>query len=392
MMQPKISKRGDRFLVRYDEYVTVANGDGTTTRVRKERTNSFRTEREAKERARVIETSHARGEVFVEAQHRPVARLRDVALAYAVATKNDRTVRFRQSMMNKLLGFTGDTATVDVLSADMLRAYAESLRPMKTLDRYVGEVEAMWAWAHGRELAGVPQPRRIVGDDVIRPPPVWAVATPSWGDCDAMIAHLAGWHGRVALVLRYTGLRASQVLTLDRSDIELTKGVLRLRAEARGAKGFGRHRAVPLHPALVAEMRTWALPVAGLIFVSNDIRREKPGVWREDALVGPFTRAWRESKVAEVKWGAPENDAGGRIRARPTHAFRSAFKTELLRAEVAQVVTDLLVGHTSGATQAAYVPEGDPTASPFWKLMCEALSKVPIVKAADHVSAPDERR
>jgi len=257
MMRPSISKRGDRWLVRYDEYVTIDNGDGTTTRGRKERTSSFRTERDAKERARAIEVAHARGDAFVEAQHRPVARLRDTATRYAAAPANDATARYRAAMMNKLLGFTGEDATVDVLTADLLRGYADYIRGQKLtrVDRFVGEVEAMWAWAHRRETAGIPLPRRIVGDDVIRPAPMFTLVAPSWEDCDAMLSHLVGWHRRVGVVLRYTGIRASQVLTLDRSDVDLDAGVLRLRAGARGAKGAGRTRAVPLHPALCDELR-----------------------------------------------------------------------------------------------------------------------------------------
>lgn len=379
-MTPKIYPRGKKWLVRYDEYVTVQQADGTLTRGRKERTKSFDTKREAEARAAAITVSHAKGEHFVEAQHRPVARLRDVALDYAASAKNPNTSRHRASMMNKLLGFTGDDATVAQLSRDLLRDYGAYVgaQGLKRVDRFVGEVETMWAWAHRRELAGVPLPRRIVGDELERSAPVFAVAAPSWADCDAMIRHLRGWHRRVATMLRYTGIRASQVLTLDRSDVNLDAGVLRLRANARGAKGIGRHRAVPIHAALKAELADWELPASGPIFLSNDVRRRSgPGIWREDALVEPFTRAWRLSEVDEAKWGAPEDDAAGRVHARPTHAFRSAFKSGLLRAEVPDAIANLLVGHSSGSTHAAYVPEGDPTASPYWRMMVDALAKVP---------------
>ncbi len=390
MMQPKISKRGDRYLVRFDDYVTAENADGTTTRDRKERTSSFRTLREAQERARAIEVSHAKGETFLEEQHRPVARLRDIAVAYAQARPNPATQKYRMSMMNKFLGHVGDDAVVTVLTTDNLRAFDKVLTAegIKRRDRFVGEVERLWAWADDREYAGVPKPRRIVGKDVFTPPPVMATDTPTWADCDLMIAQLSGWHERVATVLRYTGIRASQALTLDRSDIDLDRALLRLRAGARGAKGAVRHRAVPIHEALVDAMRNWDLPPKGPIFVSNDSRRKTgPGLWREDALVGPLTRAWVLSGVSEAKWGAPEDDAGGRVHARPAHSFRGAFKVGLLDQDVPDVIVNLLVGHATTSTQAAYVPESTSTSSPYWQRMVAALKKVPPIQKRGQVIA-----
>ena len=393
MMQPQIDSktRPGKYLVKYDEYSTAANEDGTTTRTRTQRTNSFDTERDARERCRAIEAAHARGEIFCAEQDRPVGRLRDIALKYAQAAKNPQTRRYRMSMMNKFLAHVGDDALVTCLSREELRAFDRKLQDegIKRIDRFVGEVERMWKWADDEETPGVPKPKRIVGKDVFTPPPVFATDTPTFDDCDAMIAHLGGWHEQVATILRYTGVRASQALTLDRSDVELDRGLLRLRANARGAKGATGHRAVPMHPALVAAMRTWNLAVKGPIFLSNDVRRKNgPGPWREDALAGPFTRAWTLSGVSEAKWGAPDDDAGGRVHARPAHSFRGAFKVGLLGQGVPDAIVNLLVGHANNSTHAAYVPQGSPTTSPYWKQMVEALAKVPAIKVQGQVIAP----
>lgn len=367
-----------RFRFEWWNWVTISNEDGTETRHRDKHPETKKTAAEAETLRKAIIATHSRGELWVPGSERPVARLKDIAIAYASAAENDRTARFRMSTMNRFCSWVSPNATVAILNRNTLVSYAEFLRAegLKTRDRYIGEVEAMWDWAHRRDTPGVSQPRRIVGDDIKRPPPVFAVATPNWDDCDTMIAELAGWHRQVAIVLRYTGLRASQVLTLDRSDIDLDAAVLRLRADAKGAKGTGRHRAVPIHAALVKTFRAWTLPKTGRIFESNDSRRENgPGEWREDALVNPFKRAWQAAKVAEVKWGAPTDDAGGRVHARPTHAFRSAFKSGLLRAGVSQVIADILIGHKVNATQEAYVPHSE-----YWKLMEDALAKVPAIQ------------
>lgn len=377
-----------RFRFEWWNWVTVIGEGGAEERRRDKHPETKETETEAETLRKAIIAVHSRGELWVPGSERPVARLKEVAVAYAGAAHNDRTARFRMSTMNRFRDWVGPNATVAALTRENLRGYADYLRGqgLKTLDRYVGDVEAMWAWAHGREVPGVPIPRRIVGDEIRRPPPVFAAATPTWDDCDAMIAQLSGWHRRVAVVLRYTGVRASQVLTLDRSDIDLDTATLRLRADARGAKGHPRHRAVPLHPALQAELKAWNLPKAGPIFQSTDSRRQNgPGEWREDALVEPFKRAWRMAQVEEAKWGAPPDDLGGRVRAKPTHAFRSAFKSGLVREGVPEVIVNLLVAHKGDATHEAYVPRGE-----YWKMMVDALAKVPVVKTPAVVTDHDD--
>ena len=112
----------------------------------------------------------------------------------------------------------------------------------------------MWAWAFDRpeRFPGVPPPRRYTGrpsdaDKLSAPPPVVAVAAPTWEDVDKMISKLKiPWHRQAALVMRFTGLRTSQVCGLTWEDIDLEREILRVRSRVRGASPWRRpHRALP---------------------------------------------------------------------------------------------------------------------------------------------------
>lgn len=379
MMDPVITKRGNRYLLRYDEYVTEVHRDGSTKKVRRQLTRSFATKKEAKNRRDAIIAAHARGEAFIEAQDRAVALLRDVGLLYAKAARTVPTGRYRMSMYNKFAKYIGDGALVSDLSSDVLRGFAEFVKNdgRKRIDRFVGEVERMWKWADDREIPGVPKPRKIVGLDVFAPPPMIASATPSWDECDAMIRQLKGWQAQVATVLRYTGVRASQVLSLKREDLDLNRQILYLRADVRGAKRAG-HRAIPMHPSLVAELQAWNLPRSGPIFISQDIRRKNgPGLRDEKGLGQAFTRAWVAAGVPAEKWGAPKDNPSGREKARPAHSLRGTFLVELIRQRTPEHIADRLIGHKTAATRAAYAPEGEPETSPYWGAMVEAIATVP---------------
>lgn len=130
----------------------------------------------------------------------------------------------------------------------------------------------MWAWGFERpeHFPGIPTPRRYTGssaeaDKLSALPPVYAVAAPSWQDVDAMTGQLLiEWHRRMATLMRFTGLRASQACGLEWRDIDLERGVLRVRARVRGAKR-SRARVIPLHPYLIEQMQAWG-PGQGLLF------------------------------------------------------------------------------------------------------------------------------
>lgn len=363
-------------------YRNVQGAAGAVERRREKTTESFDAKGPAETLRKTIDGVHAQGKLWEPASGGTVTDLRRICVDFSAAIPNRQSRLSRAALMNKFLAFVGGNAHSGVLSADLLRRYAASLEGDvdRSLDRYVGQVEQMWEWAfrHKQEYPGVPDPCRIVGEEVLRRPPPFAVATPTWAETDAMLKCLSGWHQQVGILLRYLGCRPSQVLTLEASDVNLDGAWLRLRCNVRGAKKGAYHRAVPLHPDLVRRLRGWGLPAAGLLFVShNKLRRDGPGVHAEESLHAPFRRAWAAAKVDPQKWGATPTDPAGRAHGRPAHVFRSVVKTNLLRQAVSEEIAALVIGHATTATQRAYRPELEPLEQPCWAEMVRAIATIP---------------
>lgn len=389
-------KRGNSYVVMWREPEPLVTEKGTSTRWRQV-CRSVPDEATAKRLVVDVEQAAALGQRWVDARFTAVATLRAAVLAYIKAAVDAgaplATQRFRSSMLGTFLGYLnareendrGVRIPVTDLSLTLLERYAASLpaegRAAVTRHRKVLEVERMWAWAFERpdRFPGVPQPRRYTGggadaDRLRPPPPVVASAAPTWAEVDAMIGKLEiEWHCRVALVMRYTGLRASQACGLRWEDIDVERRVLQIRAWIPGAKR-SRPRVVPIAKPLVEEMETWGQRV-GLVFRRRYRGQQEKGAYRGDALTTPFRRAWTHAEVPPDRWDG--SGTGDRGRASPTHAIRRCVRTELLRAGVEEALVLYLVGQSQGITAAAYVPEGSPEQSPYWPRLVDAVSRIP---------------
>jgi integrase len=393
-----VERRGEGWWVRWREPLVTVDENGVHHRKWKERSRTFVSKRDAEDFAAERVVGRARGERFIDAAEVPTATIGTIARAYCAAASSapKATQKFRGSVIGAFERFAGAARPVSDLSIALLERYAASLpgegRAAATKHRKILEAERLWEWAFSRPetYPGVGQPRRITGsgpDKVKPPPPVVAMDAPSWADADLMIAQLEAdphqggrsaqhdWHRRVAITLRYSGIRIGQALSLRWRDLDLDRGVLFLRAGVAGAKS-GRTRAVPLHPALVEAMAGWGVR-EGYVF-EHPRHPERP--WRADAVVEPFRRAWERAAIAPAKWDAPdEEDAapGDRAHGSPSHAFRRTVRSGLIRAGVEEVIAGFLVGHKSGATIAAYAPEGSPESSPYWPRLVQAVSTIP---------------
>lgn len=401
------TSRGE-WRVRWKELI-VTTDNGLVARVWRDRCRTFPTKGEAVAFRAEIKTAAARGERWEDRREVPIATIRALVLGYVRAAVDGgapiATQRFRSATLGTFLdwlqarevGGRGARRPVSELSLGLLQDYAASLpsegRSATTRHRKVMEVERAWSWAHERpELyPGVPTPRRLTGgggaDRLRAPAPVVAVAAPTWADVDAMRAELLiEWHRRAVLVMRYAGLRASQVCGLRWDDLDLARGILRIRAGRAGAKR-GRARVVPLHPALVAELAGWGVR-EGLLFPRRYRAPDgepRSGPYRGDALVEPLRRAWTAAGVSRDRWDVPEGEEGERGHGSPSHAIRRCVRSELLRAGVEEAVCLYLAGHTQGATAAAYVPEGSPEQSPWWPRMVAAVATIPDHRDAGQV-------
>lgn len=403
-------KSRDKWEVRWAEPQVVIAEDGTEVRSYKSRRRSAPTKKIAEQLKREIEAEAALGQAWEDQREAPVVTLDLVCKAYLAATVRGRpasTARYRSSVLQKFLTWAGEETPVSKLTTGMLGDYAQHLQAadIRSVSRYVGLVEQLWEWAHNRSdtYPGVPTPRRITGadNDVPHAPQPVAVDTPRWLDVDRLLHALTPegapkgegsgygyrpqWelHRRVALVQRFTGLRVSQILSLDWSDLDLDKHRLTIRAGRRGAKGQKRDRVVPLHKLLVAELAGWGKR-EGSVFGRVATKGKKRGqvvIPRGHDVAEVFTAAWQRAGVRDSAW----SDAGDRRRGRPTNAIRARFKSQIAGAASYELAT-LLVGQSSHhGEHDAYVALGNPEASPYWQAMVEALATIPAV----NVPTPD---
>ena len=405
-----VKRRGSRWEVRWDELRTTVDHLGRESQRWASRRKSCATQAAAKELARHIEAAASVGENWQEGRRQATATLRSLALGYVQAAVDAGaplgTQRYRSSQIGAWMDWMDirEDGTPEVgrpvseLSLTMLQAFANSLpsettAQRRTRHRKVMEAERMWSWGHNRpeSFPGVPTPRRYTGSDADQlsaPAPVVAIASPTWSDVDAMIAQLRQeWHRRAALLIRYTGMRASQACGITWEDIDTDRRIIHLPAGRTGAKR-GRGRVIPVAEPLADELSHWAHEAHevgrpfGLLFPRR--YKNRPGPYRGDALLEPLRRAWKLAKVPEQRWGV----APGRANASPTHAIRRCIRTQLIRAGVEEAVILHLVGQSQGHTAAAYVPESNPEENPFWPHMLAAVAAIPDHRATPSGKAP----
>jgi integrase len=394
---------------------TRIDADGNEVRTWAWRRRSCPDKRTADALAREVETAAALGDTWTDGRAVPVATIGAVAEAWIRVTVEGRpaaTARFRASVLQRFVTWAGDGRPVADLTGGLLRDYATALRAagVKSVARYVGTAEQLWRWAHdnGDTFPGVPEPRRITGADrdVPHAPPPVAVDTPTWADVDRLLFALSpaggeawkrrtraerdggevrgvgyrpAWevYRRIVMVQRFAGLRVSQILALTDADLDLDRGRLTIRAGRAGAKGQARDRIVPMHPAMVAEVRGWGPLPAGLLFTRTATKGPRRGdrlplTGREVAEV--LTVAWERAEVRRSAWAAVEREHG-----RPTNAIRACWKSAVAGAASYDLAA-LMLGQSAGrADHDKYVALGNPDASPYWPAMVRALEAVPPV-------------
>lgn len=193
-----------------------------------------------------------------------------------------------------------------------------------------------------------------------RRPPAPRRDAPTWTDVDRLldqVAHLE-WLRRLVWVLRCTGLRVTQALSLEWTDVDLDARTLRVRVGKSNQEAAG--RTVPLAPALVAEMAGWGRREGR---ICGDVGLSPAGHVNA-AAHHTVSRAWSRVQLAP---GIAEA-----VDAQPFHCLRRAFVSELRAAGVDEEVRAALVGHTAGLTSDTYT-----TASALWPAMVDAVALVP---------------
>src|SRR5579883_1989382 len=228
-------------------------------------------------------------------------------------------------------------------------------RGRDTARKIVEVVQLFWQWAEGSDRwpEYIPRPRRI---EMVRSRPQ-AVVAPSWAEMDAAVRATTGWHHRLAVLLRYTGLRVGESMLLERRDLNESRGTITIRPEI-SKTGMG--RVIPVSQFLLEEIEQWKLRGRYLIQAgrSNADRSRQ-------ARSADFAHAWARAGVREEAWS------------QPSHAFRRGWKSGMLALGAHPDAVDYLQGHSLGRGRAR-----DRYIDPWQALpLVEAASLVPEVGA-----------
>lgn len=279
----------------------------------------------------------------------------------------------------------GTPVPASALTRDGVAALASHLR---TGDRPLSEntVRTMfraladaWTWASDDPsafpgLAPAPRDRKRL---VPRGTPYNAPKAPTMAELDAVIRQLgiASNSGRVALpvavVMRSTGLRVSQVGGILVGDVNLAACTLFVRTgKSQREKADPRTLPIPAHLAEYLRDR--------VVGRSTSERLIPIGRSPDPTL----SRAWRLTTAAGLTrlevWKPP-----GRVNARPDHAFRAAYQAHLVTNGVRDEIVDRLVGYPSDTRASHYVGE-----EARWEAMRAAVDLIPDIEWRTEESAP----
>lgn len=345
-----ITERSGRWWVRWRD------SDGTNRSITV-------TSRKAAERVKIeIEDAVALRGTWEPERPVEATRLGVVLAAYvqdAIRRDAVRTSRRKAQMLQMFLRWVERDGLkgVDVLSLRLLEEYHDyssnpetgrhlHRRSAETVRRLVEAVELAWRWAAspGRDYVGVPPPASM-GLVRVRAPRRRA---PSWEDMDAMIAAAAGWHQRLYLVLRCTGLRVDEAMHLRWADVRTTQRGIYLTVH-HGKTAGERGREVPMSPVLAWMIGPAGAPEEYLVPCPRAIR---------EARARDAQRAWTRAGVDRAVWDGCAH-----------HAFRRGFVSGLKRDGADDEAVEYLVGH-SGGIRGIYV---DAAALP----LVYAVSRVP---------------
>ncbi len=292
-----------------------------------------------------VETSIALGRRWVAPDARQAVDLRTMAAYYYVdcgARNRERTLIRKRQMIDGFVDWFEDAVTgaptPDRLNHRLLLDYHAHLsdvrtcryvhgRSPETVRKHIDEVERFWRWAwefaddYGVE---VPTPRsmRLRRQRPRRHP------KPTFAEMDAVIRAAKPWQRRLAIVLRCTGLRVQQAMSLCWDDVDLDRGMLEVRPWLGKTMAERVGRTVPLAPVLVEILAGWGVREGYLIDWPHEHRL---------ARARDMKRVWKRSGVRPAVFGSGAH-----------HSFRGGFKTGLRELGADRDAVDFLVGHSLG--------------------------------------------
>jgi integrase len=205
----------------------------------------------------------------------------------------------------------------------------------------------VWTWAGDApdEWPGVPPAPRDPSS-VLPPPPVRGRApdAPKPEEMDAIcrraarsgIADLAD----ICATMRLTGLRISQVLSINVGDFDLAHATLTVRS-GKSRREKADQRTMPVHRGLLDRLRPRLVGRAEDAYLFPPVRAQSSRrQLADDIVMGLWEEATKTGEVRRAVWSPPS-----RKKKRPNHAFRAGFLALLRAKGVAESVRFELVGH-----------------------------------------------
>lgn len=168
----------------------------------------------------------------------------------------------------------------------------------QTRRKMVEVLQLAWQWLFDNDESNtdLPMPRKL---RMVRGPASPTIA-PTWAEMDSCIAALDGWHRDLAVVLRFTGLRAQQAMSITWDDLDLSNARLRIRGELGKSKQEQRGRIVPVSPHLVRRL-TASSHEDRFVVPCN----RQPGPRQRLARARDTERGWTRAEVRPEACAAP---------------------------------------------------------------------------------------
>jgi integrase len=359
---------------------SIEKEDGGGYRVRwrnragKQRCRNCNDHETAKKLKRKIENAIALGEDWDPASPAPTTPTLEV-ITQAFLDDQARllaagTLRNQHSAINMFVAWLqdqyGENLDPKVLSRQTsasFHTYLTSVRECSqlTANARIRLIEDLWEWAeeHDDYEKWVPRRKRLRLPDA---QPRLRTVAPTWMEMDSVIAAAKGWYVNFLTVLRYTGLRKSQVMRLRWEDIDMEAGTLYVRPELGKSKREQIGRTVLLSPHLLAEIAGWGRREGWLVPCARANR---------DPDEDKTRRIWIRAGIT-----TPE------ILRQPHHAFRKGLVSNLRAAGADMDAVKFLVGHKLDVTGETY---SDPK---FALGLKDAIERAPAIGASGVLPMP----
>ena len=250
--------------------------------------------------------------------------------------------------LRKCFRALGPEATIADLTFDRLDAYLSEIGARLAANTALLEVSALRSfckWAARKRLLSDDPARDLDAPKKHRPAPkpltrqqlrdLFRVIAEPRPDTPHQRAHWAR-NRRVIFLMLFAGLRLAEVTTLRWRDVELEASTLTVRQ----GKG-GKDRAIPLHPALVAELRKNG-PLDPDLAVAGCIDHQ------------PYTDPQALAHIFERYIPRVAAKLGLKLRF-SAHQLRHTFATEMLRGGAGLPAIQGLLGHASLETTQCYL-------------------------------------